>query len=61
MKYPFKAKLIDLRYPNTIYVLKVKDDRDWANLKDLEASPNYKVRILDKTDKQILDIAVEID
>lgn len=54
VEYPFKIKLVDLRYPNLDYLITVKDSKDWTNLKSLELNPQYKIIALTKKSKQNL-------
>lgn len=53
MKFPFKAKLTDHRYAKLVYVITVKDAKDWDNLKSLEENPQYTVEPLTKKAKQV--------
>lgn len=52
VKYPFKARLIDLRYPNVDYIIKIKDQQDWIKIKSLEESANFRVEIKSKSLEQ---------
>lgn len=53
MNYPFNAKLTDHRYPNCVYVIKVKDEKDWQSLKSLQENPQYTVEALAKKPKVV--------
>lgn len=45
VKFPVKARIIDLRYPNLDYMITVKDQRDWIKIKSLEESPNFRIEL----------------
>jgi hypothetical protein len=53
MTFPFKAKLLDQRYGNIVYMITVKNQKDWDNIKSLEETGFIKVELL-KTRKQVL-------
>lgn len=43
MKFPFRAKIIDLRFPNCDYPVTIKNQRDFDLLMDLNKSQNFRV------------------
>lgn len=43
MNFPFKARIIDLRFPNCDYPVTIKNTRDFELLKELKNSTNFRI------------------